>query len=51
MMELKITFSEIVKNFHILPAAHEPELSADLVLRSKNDVYVNLMYDVDVIVR
>nr|AAL48300.1 cytochrome P450 CYP4L4 [Mamestra brassicae] len=43
MMELKITISEIVKNFFILPAAEEPELSADLVLRSKNGVNVKFL--------
>nr|AFP20599.1 cytochrome CYP4L12 [Spodoptera littoralis] len=43
MMELKITISEIIKHFYILPAAQEPELSADLVLRSKNGVQVKFM--------
>ncbi|PZC76747.1 hypothetical protein B5X24_HaOG200076 [Helicoverpa armigera] len=43
MLELKITISEIVKNFYILPASQEPELSADIVLRSKNGVHIKLM--------
>ncbi|XP_063892609.1 cytochrome P450 4d2-like [Helicoverpa armigera] len=43
MMELKITISEMIKNFYILPAPQEPELSADLVLRSKNGVHIKLM--------
>lgn len=43
MMELKITISEIVKNFFILPAAEELVLSAGLVLRSKNGVNVKFL--------
>ncbi|KAH9641625.1 hypothetical protein HF086_016137 [Spodoptera exigua] len=43
MMELKITISEIVKHFHILPVDEPPQLSADLILRSKNGVKVRLM--------
>ncbi|XP_026746039.1 cytochrome P450 4d2-like [Trichoplusia ni] len=42
MMELKITISEIIKNFIILPSDQTPELSADLVLRSQNGVNVKL---------
>ncbi|XP_026746027.1 cytochrome P450 4d2-like isoform X1 [Trichoplusia ni] len=42
MMELKITISEIVKNFIILPSDQAPELSADLILRSQNGVHVKL---------
>ncbi|XP_026746048.1 cytochrome P450 4d2-like [Trichoplusia ni] len=41
-MELKITISEIVKNFVILPSDLVPEYSADLVLRSETGVHVKL---------
>ncbi|XP_075972680.1 cytochrome P450 4d2-like [Anticarsia gemmatalis] len=43
MMELKVMVSEIIKHFIILPSHIQPELSADLVLRSKNGVHVKLM--------
>ncbi|XP_075972673.1 cytochrome P450 4d2-like [Anticarsia gemmatalis] len=43
MMELKVTLSEMIKHFIILPSHIQPELSADLVLRSKNGVHVKLM--------
>ncbi|CAH0629049.1 unnamed protein product [Chrysodeixis includens] len=42
MMELKITISEIVKNFVILPSDQTPVLTADLVLKSQNGVQVKL---------
>ncbi|XP_075972679.1 cytochrome P450 4d2-like [Anticarsia gemmatalis] len=43
MMELKVTLTEMIKHFIILPSHVQPELSADLVLRSKNGVHVKLM--------
>ncbi|CAB3256719.1 unnamed protein product [Arctia plantaginis] len=43
MMELKVTISEIVKNFVILPSEIEPVLCADLILRSKTGVHVKLV--------
>nr|ULR85477.1 cytochrome P450 [Spodoptera frugiperda] len=43
MMELKITISEIVKHFYILPVDETPQLSADLILRSKNGINVKFM--------
>ncbi|KAF9809868.1 hypothetical protein SFRURICE_002098 [Spodoptera frugiperda] len=43
MMELKITISEIVKHFYILPVDEAPQLSADLILRSKNGINVKFM--------
>ncbi|CAH0629048.1 unnamed protein product [Chrysodeixis includens] len=42
MMELKVTISEIIKKFFILPSDLTPEFSADLVLRSKTGVHVKL---------
>nr|AUN86404.1 cytochrome p450 4L10 [Spodoptera litura] len=43
MMELKITISEIIKHFHILPVDVTPQLCSDLILRSKNGVNVRFM--------
>nr|ULR85478.1 cytochrome P450 [Spodoptera frugiperda] len=43
MMELKVTISEIVKHFYILPVDETPQLSSDLVLRSKNGINVRFM--------
>lgn len=40
MMEMKVAISEVVKNFIVLPSDNEPELCADLILRSKNGVHV-----------
>ncbi|XP_063823562.1 cytochrome P450 4d2-like [Ostrinia nubilalis] len=42
LMEMKVTLSEIVKNFKILPYGEEPELGADLILRSRNGIKVIL---------
>ncbi|CAH2063524.1 unnamed protein product, partial [Iphiclides podalirius] len=42
MMEMKVTLSGVIRKFELLPSNKEPELLADLILRSENGVHVKL---------
>ncbi|RVE42601.1 hypothetical protein evm_012742 [Chilo suppressalis] len=43
MMEMKVTISEIIRKFKVLPTGEEPQLSADLILRSLNGVKLKIV--------
>ncbi|RVE41958.1 hypothetical protein evm_013398 [Chilo suppressalis] len=43
MMEMKVTISEIIRKFKVLPTGDEPQLSADLILRSLNGVKLKIV--------
>ncbi|XP_050678955.1 cytochrome P450 4C1-like isoform X1 [Leptidea sinapis] len=43
MMELKVILSGIVKKFKVLPVDMEPQLCAELILRSENGVKIKLL--------
>ncbi|CAG9791852.1 unnamed protein product [Diatraea saccharalis] len=43
MMEMKVTISEIIRNFKILPTGQEPILVADLILRSLDGVKLKIV--------
>ncbi|XP_026313858.1 cytochrome P450 4C1-like isoform X2 [Hyposmocoma kahamanoa] len=42
MMEMKVTLATILQKFVVLPSDKEPELCADLILRSKDGVQIKL---------
>ncbi|XP_013196070.2 cytochrome P450 4d2 [Amyelois transitella] len=43
MMELKIIVAGIIRRFHLMPSSVEPELVPELILRSRNGVYVKFL--------